>query len=153
MCRIIDQNIKKCWFDSLDFQNFPGEYAPRPPPPWKARALPSQWSLRDHSLNHITSRVSRLQLSKSWHVCKSNVKHRSIVYTLLTHAFLFFFLSFSGPTQSHYVPVLISGTAGQKRKFFRNVRLSPPLARLATSGLNFATNFLKWSSLIHKVRD
>ena len=24
MCRIIDQNIKKCVFDSLDFQNFPG---------------------------------------------------------------------------------------------------------------------------------
>ena len=31
MCRIIDQNIKKYVFDSLDFQNFPGEHAPGPP--------------------------------------------------------------------------------------------------------------------------
>ena len=30
MCRIIDQNIKKCLFDSLDFQNFPEEHAPGP---------------------------------------------------------------------------------------------------------------------------
>ena len=45
MCRIIDQNIKKCLFDSLDFQNFPGEHAHR-----NARASPSQWLLRDHSL-------------------------------------------------------------------------------------------------------
>ena len=30
MCRIIDQNIKKCLFDSLDFQIFPGEHAPDP---------------------------------------------------------------------------------------------------------------------------
>ena len=75
MCRIIDQNIKKCLFDRLEFQNFPGEHAPGPsppdppPPPRKARALPSQWSLRNHSLNHIISQGSRLQLSKSWQVC------------------------------------------------------------------------------------
>ena len=31
MCKIIDQNIKKCLFDSLGFQNFPGEHAPGPP--------------------------------------------------------------------------------------------------------------------------
>ena len=69
MCRIIGQNIKKCVFDSLDFQNFPGEHAPGPPR--KARSSPSQWSLRDHSLNHIISLVSRLQFSKSWQVCWS----------------------------------------------------------------------------------
>ena len=67
MCKIIDQNIKKCLFDSLDFEKFPREHAPGPPR--KARALPSQWSLRDHSLNHITSQLSRLQISKSWQVC------------------------------------------------------------------------------------
>ena len=31
MCRIVDQNIKKCEIDSLDFQIFPGEHAPGPP--------------------------------------------------------------------------------------------------------------------------
>ena len=72
MCRIIDQNIKKCVFDSLDFQNFPGEHAPGPPR--KARAAPSPWSLRDHSLNHIISQVSRLQLSKSWQVWNEQVE-------------------------------------------------------------------------------
>ena len=30
MYRIIDQNIKKCLFDSFDFQSFPGEHAPDP---------------------------------------------------------------------------------------------------------------------------
>ena len=39
MCRIIDQNIKKCVFDSLDFQNFPGEHAPGPPYKSKGFAL------------------------------------------------------------------------------------------------------------------
>ena len=66
MCRIIDQNIQKCVVDSLNFQNFPGEHAPGPPR--KARASPSQWSRSDHSINHIISQVSRLQLSKSWQV-------------------------------------------------------------------------------------
>ena len=65
---MIDQNIKKCVFDSLDFQNFAGEHAPGPPR--KARASPSQWSLRDHcSLNHVLSQVSRLPFSNSWQVC------------------------------------------------------------------------------------
>ena len=67
MCRIIAQNIKNAYLTVSDFQNFPGEHAPDPPR--KARASPSQWSLRDHSLSHITSQVSRLQLSKSWQVC------------------------------------------------------------------------------------
>ena len=30
MCRIIDQNIKKCLFHSLDFQNFPEKHARDP---------------------------------------------------------------------------------------------------------------------------
>ena len=58
MCRIIDQNIKKCVFDNLEFQKFLGEHAPGPPR--KATASPSQWSLLDHSLiiyksHHISS--------------------------------------------------------------------------------------------------
>ena len=36
MCRIIDQNVKKCVFDSLDFQNFPRGM---PPDPLKKQGL------------------------------------------------------------------------------------------------------------------
>ena len=68
MCRIIDQNIKKCFFWQSRFSKFSGGACPGPPR--KARASPSQWSLRDHcGLNDIRSQVSRFQLSKSWQVC------------------------------------------------------------------------------------
>ena len=57
-----------------------------PDPPRKARALPSQWSLRDHcGLNHISSQVSRLQLSKSWQVCSRSMTHPPARWTAASH--------------------------------------------------------------------
>ena len=63
----LTKTLKNVYLTVSIFKIFRGSMPPDPPR--KARALPSQWSLRDHSLNHVTSQVSRLQLSKSWQVC------------------------------------------------------------------------------------
>ena len=62
----LTKTLKNAYLTVSIFKIFRGSMPPDPPR--KARASPSQWSLRDHSLNHIISQVSRLQLSKSWQV-------------------------------------------------------------------------------------
>ena len=64
----LTKTLKNAYLKVSIFKIFRGSMPPDPPR--KARASPSQFSLRNHcSLNHIPSQVSRLQLSKSWQVC------------------------------------------------------------------------------------
>ena len=69
----LTKTLKNAYLTVSIFKIFRGSMPPDPPR--KARALPSQWSLCDHSLNHIISQVSRLQLSKSWQVCVQAMRH------------------------------------------------------------------------------
>ena len=87
-----------------------------PDPPRKARASPSQWSLRDHCLTHITSQVSRLQLSKSWQVWLINTacwigsnklrKQSSWCASWHLHFFFFFLSSTNWSARETYTGLL-----------------------------------------------
>ena len=143
-----------------------------PDPPRKARALPSQWSLRDYSLNRITSQVSRLQLSKSWQVCNAwytitpqsvhtpaSISHCPIALQHFTHRAALFDGIQSTSTIADHFPCckqdVQNGTQSSKRRVFPQGDVCLPLDVAFVNSLPHvlttigrgATNFLASNTL------